>query len=69
MFRLRDWIHTTDRLTLQCALDEVFQLIRDGTAVSQVAAVFPLSDIRQALEFEATPGRRGKVLISMSNKT
>lgn len=69
MFRLRDWVHTTDRLALQCALDEVFQLIRDGTAVSQVAAVFPQSAIQQALEFEASPGRQGKVLISISNKT
>lgn len=67
MFRLRDWVHTTQRLALQRALDEVYQLIRDGTAASQVAAVFPLSDIRQALEFEATPGRQGKVLVSMSN--
>lgn len=67
MFRLRDWVHTTPRLALQLALDEIYQLIRDGTAASQVAAVFPLSDIRQALEFEATPGRQGKVLVSMSN--
>lgn len=67
LFRLRDWVHTAQRPELQRALDEVFQLVRDGTAASKVAAVFPLSAIRQALECEATPGRRGKVLLSMSD--
>ncbi|TVY59864.1 Enoyl-[acyl-carrier-protein] reductase [Fusarium oxysporum f. sp. cubense] len=66
LFRLRDWVHATEHHELQRALDEVFQLIRNGTAASRVAAVFPLSAIRQALECEATPGRQGKVLISIS---
>ncbi|KAE8362463.1 hypothetical protein BDV27DRAFT_166236 [Aspergillus caelatus] len=67
LFRLRDWIHTAERHELQRALDDMFELVRDGTAASKVAAVFPLSDIRQALECEATPGRQGKVLLSMCN--
>ncbi|KAK9351146.1 quinone reductase [Lipomyces doorenjongii] len=67
LFRLRDWVHTTERHALQLALNEVFELIRDGTAASKVAAVFPLSAIRQALECEATPGRQGKVLLSISS--
>ncbi|PIG85292.1 alcohol dehydrogenase [Aspergillus arachidicola] len=67
LFRLRDWIHTAKRHELQRALDDTFDLVRHGTAASKVAAVFPLSDIRQALECEATPGRQGKVLLSMSN--
>ncbi|UDD63504.1 putative secondary metabolism biosynthetic enzyme [Aspergillus flavus] len=67
LYRLRDWIHTAKRHELQRALDDIFELVRDGTAASKVAAVFPLSDIRQALECEATPGRQGKVLLSMSN--
>ncbi|KAL3440827.1 chaperonin 10-like protein [Aspergillus insuetus] len=67
LFRLRDWIHSTERCALQLALNEAFQLIRDGIAVSNVAAVFPLSAIRQALEYEATPGRQGKVLLSISS--
>ncbi|OJJ74392.1 hypothetical protein ASPBRDRAFT_39522 [Aspergillus brasiliensis CBS 101740] len=56
-FQLRDWIHSSERGALQRALDEAFQLIRDGISVSNGSAVFPLSEIRQALEYEATPGR------------
>jgi len=66
LFRLRDWIHSTERCALQLALDEAFQLFCDGIAASNVSAVFPLSAIRQALEYEATPGRQGKVLLRMS---
>ena len=66
LFRLRDWVHSTEHKEIQYALDEVYELIRDGTAASKVAGVFPLSDIQQALECEATGGRQGKVLLSLS---
>ena len=66
LFRLRDWVHSTDRGALQLALNEAFRLIRDGLAASNLSAVFPLTDIRQALAHETTPGRQGKVLLSMS---
>ncbi|KAL2835977.1 chaperonin 10-like protein [Aspergillus pseudoustus] len=65
LFRLRDWIHSAERGAVQQALEECFQLIREGVAASNVAAVFPLSDIRQALESVDTPGREGKVLLSL----
>jgi NADPH:quinone reductase-like Zn-dependent oxidoreductase len=66
LFRLRDWIHSTEHHTIQLVLNHVFQLVRDGTAASTVAATFSLSDIQLALEYEATLGRQGKVLLSMS---
>ncbi|MFE7607292.1 zinc-dependent alcohol dehydrogenase family protein [Streptomyces celluloflavus] len=70
LFRLRDWVHTVqaeapDRLA--DALAEVFGLVLDGTAASQVAGVYPLSAVRQALERDAAPGRRGKVLLSLAD--
>ncbi|KAH8423408.1 zinc-dependent alcohol dehydrogenase family protein [Aspergillus melleus] len=68
LFRLRDWVHSAERHALHSALNEVFQLIRDGIAASEVAAVFPLSSIQQALEYEAKSGRQGKVLLSMQNR-
>ncbi|MEU5210089.1 zinc-dependent alcohol dehydrogenase family protein [Streptomyces sp. NPDC020742] len=66
LFRLRDWVHTVqatapERLTE--ALAEVFALVLDGTAASQVAQVHPLSAVRQALRQDAAAGRRGKVLL------
>ena len=66
LFRLRDWIHSAERHEIQSALNECFQLVQEGVAASKVAAIFPLSEIRQALEYEATPGRPGKVLLSMN---
>ncbi|KAL3457979.1 chaperonin 10-like protein [Aspergillus heterothallicus] len=66
MFRLREWVHSAKREAIQGALDECFQLIREGVAASKVASVFPLTYIQQALECEATPGREGKVLLKLS---
>lgn len=63
LFRLRDWVHTAGRPALAGALDEAFRLVLDGTAASAVAAVYPLSEVRAALEFDATAHRHGKVLL------
>ncbi|KAL4899015.1 hypothetical protein BDW74DRAFT_164110 [Aspergillus multicolor] len=66
LFRLRDWVHTTERREIQCALNEAFDLVREGIAESKVARVFQLSSFKEALDYEANPDRRGKVLLSMS---
>ncbi|MGI5170776.1 zinc-dependent alcohol dehydrogenase family protein [Spirillospora sp. CA-253888] len=66
LFRLRDWVHaaqTTDPSRIADALAEVFALVLDGTAASQVAQVHPLSEVRQALRQDAVVGRSGKVLL------
>ncbi|PYH83378.1 GroES-like protein [Aspergillus uvarum CBS 121591] len=66
LFRLRDWVHTSERRVIQSALDEVFDLVREGIAESKVARVFQLSSFKEALDYEATLARNGKVLLSMS---
>lgn len=66
LFRLRDWVHATERREIQCALDKVFDLVREGIAESKVARVFQLSSFQEALDYEASPDRKGKVLLSMS---
>ncbi|MFC9977457.1 zinc-dependent alcohol dehydrogenase family protein [Spirillospora sp. NPDC127200] len=66
LFRLRDWVHATQATAphrLTDALAEVFALVLDGTAASQIARVHPLSEVRQALRQDAEAGRRGKVLL------
>jgi NADPH:quinone reductase-like Zn-dependent oxidoreductase len=63
LFRLRDWVHTARRSELTAALDDVYRLVLDGTAASDIAAEYPLRDVREALLFEAAAGRRGKVLL------
>lgn len=70
LFRLRDWVHTAQAenpARLSDALTEVFGLVRDGTAASEVAEVHPLSAVRQALRSDAAPGRRGKVLLRLND--
>ncbi|GAU71185.1 putative oxidoreductase [Streptomyces sp. NBRC 110611] len=69
LFRLRDWVHRAhadapDRLT--DALTEAFGLVLDGTAASPVAGEYPLAAVRQALERDTEPGRRGKVLLRLT---
>lgn len=63
MFRLRDWVHTTERSVLSGALDDVYRLVLDGTAASTVAAVYPLPEIHDALRMHAAANRRGKILL------
>lgn len=63
LFRLRDWVHSVDRLQLQQALDDVFRQILDGTATTTIASVHALSDARRALELNQAPDRRGKLLL------
>ncbi|KAJ0338531.1 hypothetical protein COL154_012685 [Colletotrichum chrysophilum] len=64
LFHLREWVHAASPVEIQSAFDEVFGLIRDGTAASRVAHVFPLTDIRRALATEARPKRQGKVFVT-----
>jgi NADPH:quinone reductase-like Zn-dependent oxidoreductase len=63
LFRLRDWVHTAERSAVARALDDVYRLVLDGTAASAVAAVYPLPEVRQALQLHAAVHRRGKVLL------
>jgi NADPH:quinone reductase-like Zn-dependent oxidoreductase len=65
LYRLRDWVHAAERSAIEDALEEAFEMIREGCAASKVAAVYSLSEIKQAIEFEASPERQGKVLLSI----
>lgn len=63
LFRLRDWVHTAEPAAIADALDEVYRLVLDGTAASTVAAVYPLTEVRDALRGHDAAHRRGKVLL------
>ncbi len=43
--------------------DEVIAAVRSGAVATDVAARFPLSDVRDAVQQAARPGRTGKVLL------
>ncbi|KAF9894652.1 hypothetical protein FE257_006540 [Aspergillus nanangensis] len=69
LFRLRDWVHGAGRHEIQRALDAVFDLVRDGIVESKISRVFQLASLKEALEYEATPDRKGKVLLSVSQES
>ncbi|KOC87235.1 zinc-dependent alcohol dehydrogenase family protein [Winslowiella iniecta] len=62
-FHLRQWIHHASRPQIAAKLNEVFDLIRDGVAKTQIAAIFPLTDISAALRFCQQQRPAGKILI------
>jgi NADPH:quinone reductase-like Zn-dependent oxidoreductase len=60
---LRSFVHSAGREALSDALAQCFDGLRDGTFLSDIAATYPLSRITEALAHQASPDRRGKVLI------
>lgn len=64
-FHLRQWVHQASRASIAAKLDEVFDLIRAGIATSRIAAIFPLSEITEALRFYQQSDTVGKVLIRL----
>ncbi|MER0239657.1 zinc-dependent alcohol dehydrogenase family protein [Fulvimarina sp. MAC8] len=63
LFRLRDWVHASPRSALRAAMAEVFEDIRAGLSASPIAANYKLAEFQEALRHNASPGRRGKILL------
>ncbi|QHB34416.1 zinc-dependent alcohol dehydrogenase family protein [Yersinia canariae] len=62
-FHLRQWIHNAGRDALATKLDEIFPLIREGIASSQIAGEFALNELPVALNAISQNFSQGKVLI------
>ncbi|WP_174848190.1 zinc-dependent alcohol dehydrogenase family protein [Yersinia artesiana] len=62
-FHLRQWVHTAGRDALAAKLSEIFPLIRDGIAHSQVTDEFPLDELPVALNLIKRKKLPGKILI------
>ncbi|MCU5771772.1 zinc-dependent alcohol dehydrogenase family protein [Erwiniaceae bacterium BAC15a-03b] len=62
-FHLRQWIHHASQPQIAAKLAEVFALIRDGVAATHIAAIFPLTEIADALRFYQQQRPAGKILI------
>lgn len=60
---LRSFVHSAGRQALSTALAQCFDGMRDGTFASEIAAIYPLSRIDEALAHHHAPDRLGKVLI------
>jgi NADPH:quinone reductase len=62
-FWLSEWARGQRVLTMLGLFREVGRLLREGVLKTEVAATFPLEQVREAVKQAATPGRQGKVLL------
>jgi len=65
-FWLSNWAGRQGIVTLLGLFRRIGTLMRAGVLTSEVAASFPLEDIRSAVQDAARPGRHGKVLLRMA---
>lgn len=65
-FSLPAWSATKRPLQMLSLLKEVGRQIRDGTLTADVAQIFPLDQVQAAVQAAETPGRQGKILLSMA---
>ncbi len=64
-FWLSDWVKSKSPLRMLRLLRKVGGLIKEGLLRTDVAAVYNLDQIKEAVQAAETPGRQGKVLLKM----
>ncbi len=62
-FWLSDWVRQQGVLTMLRLFRQIISLLRSGVLTTQVQAVFPMDQIREAVRLAEQPGRTGKVLL------
>jgi NADPH:quinone reductase len=67
-FWMSEWVRQQSALTMFLLFRQVGQLIRSGVLTTEVAATFPLNDVRAAVRLAASPGRQGKVLLRIGSR-
>lgn len=65
-FSLPAWSATKRPLQMLSLLKQIGRLVRDGTLTAAVAQVFPLEQVRAAVQAAEAPGRQGKILLRVS---
>jgi NADPH:quinone reductase-like Zn-dependent oxidoreductase len=65
-FWLADWALAQGIGTMLGLFRRLARLTADGVLTSEVGASFPLDQVREAVRQAETPGRRGKVLLTMA---
>ncbi len=63
-FWLDQWTRTHPKEENDAMMDELFSLLRKGVLAQPVAAQYPLTDWRAALDHAFRPGKGGKVLFA-----
>jgi NADPH:quinone reductase-like Zn-dependent oxidoreductase len=65
-FWLSEWMPKQRVLTLLGLFRRIRKLLGAGVLTSEVAATFPLEDVKTAVEQATRPGRPGKILLKMN---
>jgi NADPH:quinone reductase-like Zn-dependent oxidoreductase len=65
-FWLSDWVRQQGIWTMLGLFRRIGQLLRAGVLASQIGAIYPLEDVKAAVQQAAQPGRQGKVLLRFS---
>jgi NADPH:quinone reductase-like Zn-dependent oxidoreductase len=64
-FWLTDWMRRADEDTRREVQDSVIELLASGKVVLPVEASYPLSEVQQAVTHADSPGRTGKIILTM----
>lgn len=67
-FWLGAWARKQGVLTMLRLFRRVRELIREGVLQSNIAATYPLEQIRQAVDHAARPGKGGKIMIRIGTR-
>lgn len=67
-FWLAIWMKQQGVLTLLKLFRRVRALMREGVLRTEFAAMYPLEDVRKAVEHAASPGKGGKVLLKIGTR-
>ena len=66
-FWLSEWVARQNVLTMLLLIRRIRGLLRAGVLTSEIGATFGLGQIKDAVRFAATPGRRGKALLQIGS--
>lgn len=67
-FWLSEWSRDQGVLTMLRLFRQIVSSLRDGTLATDVAASYPMEDIRRAVEEAEKPAKPGKVLLRLEGK-
>jgi NADPH:quinone reductase-like Zn-dependent oxidoreductase len=67
-FWMSEWAQRQRILTMLGLFRRVGKLLRAGVLTSEVAASYPLEEIKAAVERAAAPGRSGKILLRIGSR-
>ena len=67
-FWLSEWVRDQGILTMLLLFRKIGQLMRGGTLATEVGKAFALTEIREAMQHAAQPGRQGKTLLRINSR-